>query len=204
MLGAPRNLACASVAADERKRRLQRIHMPDGFAAFQQAHIKVGDSGHSDLSLLDEPYHFSPGILDWRPGLIGPMKLVEINALYTQPAQGRLALSPNRFRLEYTTRLCHGVRLIRNQSTFGENQRTLGGRQLAQQASDNFLGVAQSVDRGRINPIDTQLQCMPHGGNGCVVILRSPTVGPSAAAEGPSSKPDRGDCNPARAERTLW
>src|SRR5712692_11151727 len=106
MLGAPRNLACASVAADERKRRLQRIHMPDGFAAFQQAHIKVGDSGHSDLSLLDEPHHFSPGILDRCSDCIGPMKLIKVNALYTQPAQGGLALSTNRFRLEYTARLC--------------------------------------------------------------------------------------------------
>jgi hypothetical protein len=35
MPGTPGDLACGSLALDQRERRLQRIDMPDGFTSFQ-------------------------------------------------------------------------------------------------------------------------------------------------------------------------
>jgi uncharacterized protein DUF4136 len=45
---------------DQGERRLQRVHVPDGVAPVEQAHIKVRDTGRADLSLLDELRHRGP------------------------------------------------------------------------------------------------------------------------------------------------
>src|ERR1700675_2488203 len=116
------------------------------------------------------------------------MELIKVNALHSEPPQRCIAFLANRFRLEHSSRLCLRVVFIPDQPTLGENVWPTGRRERLQEAADNFLGVTQAVHGGGVDPIDAQLACMSNSRNGIVIVLRSPTVGPTAAAEGPRSK----------------
>src|SRR6202158_4921464 len=72
-------------------------------------------------------------------GFIGPVKLVQVNALHAQTAQRGLAFPANRFGLESAARLRHGVTLVPNQSALGEHKGPFGWPELAEQLADKFL-----------------------------------------------------------------
>src|SRR5208337_1204606 len=120
---------------------LQGIYMHDRLAPLNQRDVEVGDSGHANLALLDQPHHLSPGIFNWRARFIRPMKLVKINTLHAEPPQRCLALLANRFRLKDSLRLRLGIALIPDHATLGEDHRPLGSRQFPQEAADNLLGM---------------------------------------------------------------
>src|SRR5207249_7475218 len=68
---------------------LQRIHVAKLLAALQQRDGEVGHPRRPHFALLDEPHHRLPRILHGRSRLVGPMKLVEVDALDSEAAQRR-------------------------------------------------------------------------------------------------------------------
>src|SRR5216684_7304360 len=54
-------------------------------------------------------------------------------------------------------------------------------------AADDLLGVSESVDGGGVDPVNAEFERAVNGGNGVVVVLRSPSELPARAADGPGS-----------------
>jgi hypothetical protein len=52
VLGAPRNLALARLAPDQRERRLKRIHVTDRLAAREQVDVEIRDPSGPNLPFL--------------------------------------------------------------------------------------------------------------------------------------------------------
>ncbi len=57
----------------------------------------------------------------------------------------------------------------------------------------HFFGMAQSVDRCCIDPVDAQVEGALDGGDGIVIVLRAPTELPVTSTDGPGAKADGGD-----------
>ena len=72
----------------------------------------------------------------------------------------------------------------------GEDQRPCAAP-LFQRPGDDLFRVAQPIDGGRVDPVDAQFERAMNGGDGLVVVLRSPGELPVPAADGPRAKPDR-------------
>src|SRR5260370_35982355 len=84
MARTPGNVLLGRSALDQRKRRLQRVHMPDRLAPLEQSCVEVRYACRADLSLLDQLHHFGPGILDARTR-VRAGELIQIEALDTPP-----------------------------------------------------------------------------------------------------------------------
>ena len=56
-----------------------------------------------------------------------------------------------------------------------------------QRARDDFLGVSETVDCGRVDPVDAEFERTVNGGDRFVVVLGSPGELPARAADGPGS-----------------
>ena len=96
-----------------------------------------------------------------------------------------------------------GLLLIPDQAALGEDHWPFGCRQLSQKPADNFLGMTQAVHGGGIYPIDALLQGMSNGPDGLVIVLRSPTVSPTATAERPCAKAGYGDLDSTQPSERL-
>ena len=57
-------------------------------------------------------------------------------------------------------------------------------------AAYHLFRVAQSVDGRGVDPVDAQIERAMNGGDGVVVVLRTPGVLPVAAADGPGAEAD--------------
>src|SRR5260370_18884413 len=95
MARTPGNVLLGRSAIDQRKRRLQRVHMPDRLAPLAESCVEVRYACRADLSLLDELHHFDPGILDPRT-CVRPVELIQIDARDTQPPERRFASAADR------------------------------------------------------------------------------------------------------------
>src|SRR5258707_6308722 len=51
--------------------------------------------------------------------------------------------------------------------------------------------MAEPVDGGGVNPVDSQINALANGRDGVAIVLRSPCEFPSAAADGPCSQTNR-------------
>src|SRR6202034_1891983 len=67
-------------------------------------------------------------------------------------------------------------------------------------ARHHFFGMAQPIDCGRIDPVQAGVQSGVNGGNGFVVVLRSPGESPPPTAHGPCANADRREFEVARAQ----
>jgi hypothetical protein len=61
--------------------------MPDRLASRQELYIEVRHAHRAYLSFFGEPNHGLPGVLDRCPGLVGPMKLIQVDPLHAEPAE---------------------------------------------------------------------------------------------------------------------
>ena len=57
-------------------------------------------------------------------------------------------------------------------------------------ARDHFLGMAESVHGGGVDPVDAVVQGGVNGGNGLVIVLGTPGEGPSGATHCPGAYAD--------------
>src|ERR1700694_2674 len=111
------------------------------------------------------------------------MDLVEIDHIDGEAAEAVLDFFTDRLSTQYFVYLTLETPA---QAAFGKDVR-LGSAPVLQRAADDFLGVPQTVDGGRVDPINAEFERTVNGGNGVVVVLRSPGELPARAANGPGS-----------------
>jgi hypothetical protein len=89
------------------------------------------------------------------------VELIQVDALDAQPAQRRVALAADRVGGEEPSWLAHALGVVPDEAALRKDVRPLCGRDLAQQPSHDFLGMAEPVDRRRVYPVHSQFQRMP-------------------------------------------
>jgi hypothetical protein len=77
-------------------------------------------------------------------------------------------------------------------TTFGENVWPRSGPG-PQRKRDDFLGVAQSINGGCVDPVNAKLERAVNRGDGRFVILVAPTMLPTRSADSPGAKAKRCD-----------
>src|SRR5580704_18709545 len=127
--------------------------MANRLRALQEGDVKVRDGGSTDLSLFDEPRHLAPGLFDRHAGLVGPVKLIEVNSLDTQTCERRLDLTSNRRGPEVALGLVERPGEIANHAALGEDERPLRCRNLPEGAANNLFRMPKAVDRRCVDPI---------------------------------------------------
>jgi hypothetical protein len=100
------------------------------------------------------------------------VELIEVDALDAEPAERGLALAPNGRGGQDPSRKRHAIGLVPDQAAFREDERTLGRRQLSEQPSHDLFGMPQAAHRGRVDPVDAQVERVPHRGQRDGVVLR--------------------------------
>src|SRR5712672_2835265 len=78
--------------------------------------------------------------------------------------------------------------LVPTHAAFGED---IGTRPLPllYRAGHHFLGVTETVDGCRVDPVDTEFEGAVNGGNRIIVVLRPPTKLPAAPPRAQAPKP---------------
>jgi hypothetical protein len=92
------------------------------------------------------------------------VELVEIDPFHAEPAQRPFDLAPNRLGAQDALRVRHPIPVVPHQPALREHKGPLASGKLPQQTADHFLGMAQPIHRGRIDPGDAAAQRVPHGG----------------------------------------
>src|SRR5689334_16434897 len=79
-------------------------------------------------------------------------------------------------------------------TTFGENvwPRPAPG---SQRSRDHFLGVAQSIDGSRVDPVNAKLERAMNCSDGRLVILVTPTMLPTRSTDSPGAEAERRNVN---------
>src|SRR6202795_1275830 len=111
------------------------------------------------------------------------MDLIEIDHIDREAAEAVLDFATDRIRAQYLLYLTLGTPA---QPALGEDVR-LRTAPLLQRSADDFLRVSQSVNGGRVDPVNAEFERAVNGRNGIVVVLRSPGELPARAADGPGS-----------------
>src|SRR5207245_750621 len=101
----------------------------------------------------------------------GPVHLVQVDALDGEPAERRLDLAVDAQGIAYAARRRGAVVLVPHETCLGENVGPVVGRDIAQRAGDDLLGVAEAVHRRRIDPVDAALAGVEDGGGRGGVVL---------------------------------
>lgn len=148
VLTTPRNLALGDVATDQREGGLQRIHVTNLLASREQFDVEVRDAAPANFPLIDEPGYLTPRILDGSADLVGPMELVEIDALHSEPAERRLTLASDGLRREDPSRPGAGIALVPHDPALREDVGALSLGNFTDEATYHLLRVTQPV-RGR-------------------------------------------------------
>ena len=150
--------------------------------------------GWADLAFLPQLRHGGPALFDVLIRL-RPMHLVEVDA---EPPRAGFALRPHRTGLEALADL---TLLVSCAGALGEDIGT--GRDSLDRAGDHFLGMAEAVDGGGVDPIHAFIESRADSRDGLVVVLRSLGEGPATASHGPGADPDGRDLQVADAEFFL-
>ena len=156
--------------------------------------IEVGNADERDFPLIPQLCQRRPGFLD-RTGIVSlragrpdrPVNLVQIDALRLQTAEALFDLPANRLRIEAVPRIS---RRVPHEAALREHVRPVAARDIAQCLPDDFLRMAEPVDRGRVNPVETPIDRAPNRRDGVGVVLRPPPESP-LAADRPGAQADR-------------
>src|ERR1700692_2871106 len=104
--------------------------MSDTLTTFQQFLVEIREGSGANFSFLHKLIHLGPGFFDRSSGVIRPVKLIEVDALQTQPAKRSLAFTPYGFGLEHSIRLFHPILPVPDEAAFREDVGSFGFRQL--------------------------------------------------------------------------
>ena len=115
-----------------------------------------------------------------------------------QAAQARLALAADGVGLEALVDLAV---LVPVALALGEDVRPVASA--LERPRHDFLGMAEAVHGGGVDPIDAAVERRVDGGDRLVVVLRSPGEGPAAAADRPRADADGRQLHVAVAETFL-
>src|ERR1700674_2931427 len=111
------------------------------------------------------------------------MDLVEIDHIDGEAAEAVLDFAADRIGVQYFLYVAFGIPA---QAALGKDVRPRTAPVL-QRAGDDFLGVSETIDGCRVDPVDSEFERAVNGGNGVVVVLRSPGELPVRATNGPGS-----------------
>src|SRR6266853_2266122 len=103
------------------------------------------------------------------------MDMIKINYISRKSAKAIFDFAPDGIGAQH---FLHLTLAVPAQAALGEAIRPWA-RPAFECAGDDFLGVSQPVDSGRIDPVDAKFECAVNGGDGVAVILRSPGVLPA-------------------------
>ncbi len=115
----------------------------------------------------------------------GPVNLIEVDAFHSETLQAALGFPANGSGLEVVR---DSALLVPDQAAFGEHVRTLA--QIFDRSSDDCFRVAQTVDGGRIDPVQSPIEARVNGFDGVLIVLRSPGKFPFPAAHRPCADAD--------------
>src|SRR5206468_3427633 len=113
--------------------------------------------------------------------------------LDTESAQRCLAFPANRLRTQDALGIFDRILRIPHEPAFGEDVWSLRAFALLEQSTDDLFGVAESVNCGCVDPVDSQIERVIHRGDGFVVVLRSPAERPATAPDCPGAESDASD-----------
>ena len=201
MRGAPRELRGRHLPADGGERRLQRVHVPEPLRCFELRDGVIGEPDGAHLSFLFQLQKGAPVVLERRTVFGGPVHLVQVDALDVEPAERRLDFAPPAQGIAYAARRGRAGGVVPHEAGFGEDVRPVVGRDVAQRAGDDLLGVAEPVHRRRVDPVDAPLDGLPDGGDRVRIVLVTPGEGPATAADRPRAEADARDPHVGRAKR---
>ncbi|MCY1235827.1 hypothetical protein D9M72_484570 [compost metagenome] len=199
----PGQVVLGERAFDRGKRWLHHVDGSDRCSALQQFPVVVRKPDGPDLALFLEVGKGCP-IVFYRCAVIGrPMHLVKVDDLDAEPLQRSLHLAAQRFGIADAGR--KGVAIVRipDQPGLGEDQRALGFRDCRERFTNDLLGMTETVDRCRVDPVDAALHRMTDSCNRLAVVLASPAPSPIGAADRPGAKADGGDVEAGAAELAL-
>ena len=117
-----------------------------------------------------------------------PVNLVEIDCLHLQAAQAGFQFHANGFPLEVeadAVAFAHPL-FAPGPGAFCKHERLV--LSALQGTSDHFLGMPQAVDGGGVDPVDAEVKRAMDGGDGVVIVLRTPGILPVTASDGPRAK----------------
>src|SRR5437016_3347649 len=117
------------------------------------------------------------------------MDLIEVDHIDIEPAQTLLALVTNGIRVQ---RAMDISLFVPPQTALGENVRPRA-RPGPQRKRHDFLGMAHSINRGGVDPVNTELERAMNRPDRLRVILLAPAKLPTRSADGPGAKADRRD-----------
>src|SRR5882757_3676779 len=125
--------------------------------------------------------HRFRGFLD-RHQRVGPVNLVDVDVIGSQPAQRILDLVQD----ARAAGIAEHASMLPFKAGLGGNEDAGAPAPFGDRLSDNFLGAAEAVDRRRIDDIDAVLQCRPDGRNGLGFVGSTP----HPSANGPGAERD--------------
>src|ERR1039458_4171039 len=114
-------------------------------------------------------------------GVGRPVDLVKIDYVDGKAAKAILDFAADRVGDQYFLYLTVGIPA---QATLGKDVWS-GAAPAFQRPADYFLGVPQTVDCGRVDPVDAEFERTMNSGDRFVVVLRTPGELPARAADGP-------------------
>ena len=198
---APWDLASTCLAADQRERRLQGVHVTDPLGRFELGHPMIGEPGGADLPLALQVEERAPVLGDGGAIRRWPMELEEIEPLDAEPAQRGLRLAPEAVGARDAAEVGIVPLAFPDQAALGEDVRPAACGDVGECAADHLLGVAEAIGGGGVDPVDADVERAADGGDRIGVVLRAPAGGPFGAADRPRAEAEAGDGHVGKAER---
>ena len=173
--------------------------MADRLAEVELLDVEVRDPDPPRLALVDELDHRRPRVLERRSGRpVGPVHLVEVDALDAEAGKATLTLLADRLGTEVVA-----DRAVRAAfpppSTLREDEHLLADAIRTKGAPDDLLRVSQPVDGGGVDPVHAELDRTPDRGDRVFVVDLAPAEAPRPA-DRPGTEADDAQLRPEAAE----
>src|SRR5678816_836362 len=148
---------------------------------------EVAHAAVAHLAFADQLRDRTPAFFDVFVRL-RPMDLVEVDDVDAEPTQAGFHFVADALAFEPRNDL---PLIVPAAFALRGDERTPA--QALERAADHFLAMAEAIDWRGVNPVDAEIEPFANGANRCVVVLRSPTEFPTAAAHRPSAEADTGE-----------
>src|ERR1700733_4791700 len=144
-------------AVEHGVRRLLRGDRRDLHDPLHLRDREVGDADPTNFSFALQISHDGPALFDvlvW----LGPVNLVEVDGFNVQTAEAVFALAANLF-----LRVGDLFFVVPDHGGLGENVGFVRGG--LERTGYDLFGVAESVNRGGVDPVDAEVECLVDGGD---------------------------------------
>src|SRR5207244_1105198 len=181
-------------AVDERVRRLERLDGGDRLDPTQLPDVEVRDSDVADEPLLLQFGEGGPSLLE--VGLrVGPVDLVEVDRIDSQPGEAGLDLAPDGIARQ----------AVGDPAAASVQERRLrehvGAVPAAGQGpADNLLRVPEPVDGRRVDPVGPEVERPLDRRQGLIVVLLAPGELVTGTADRPRAEAEARDLETGVAE----